>query len=185
MSGTGQAGKRGYSWPPFTDGNHAAELSGARSPRRVGPLAAEIRARLLGHPDCPPHLHRPEFSSAVDAFCWADARCRLQRAWIDEQDLDAALADVTTTTEDERRSKSGTSRVSTSRRVTSAFEALRKWESHAVNCRKQLGLDPLSAARVAKELGQARYFGTATPLDRKVDQLEAARLAAIEAGEDD
>src|SRR5690606_24752753 len=58
--------------PPEREGNTAAVKSGARSPRFVDPVAAELgRALLAARPDLEPY---PE---AVAAWARAEARCLL------------------------------------------------------------------------------------------------------------
>src|ERR1700730_4500558 len=173
--------RRGYSWPPFEPGHERSTVHGPRSPRRVEPLAAEIRAALLDSEQCPAHLHRAEFAAALSAWARAEAVVSLLWAYLAEQDIEAALGDVTTTDETEQRSKSRTTRRSTARRTVSALEQWRRHEAHAAALRRSLGLDPLGAGKLARDLSQSRWYAGATPLDRALDRIEAERQQAIEA----
>lgn len=185
MSGPGKGDKRGYSWPPFEDGHTRSTLHGARSERRVGPLADEIRDQLLAGEGTPEHLHRPEFASAVAAWARSEAVVRLLWDWLAEQDVEAALTDTTRSAEVEETTKNITRRRSMSRRVTSVLDQLHRAEVRAAGMRRALGLDPLSAGRLARDLSQSRWYQGVSPLDRALAEIQAERdrQAAIEAGD--
>ena len=182
MSGPGKGEKRGYSWPPFEDGHTKSTVHGARSPRRVAPVAAEIERELLADEATPDHLRRPEFRSAVSAWARAEAICRVMWDWLAEQDVEDALTDVTRTAETEEASKGRTTRRSISRRVVSVLEQLRRYEAHAAALRRELGLSPLAAGRLAKDLSASRWYQSARPLDKALDAIEQERRKAIEDG---
>ena len=160
-------------------------MHGARSPRKIAPLAEEIERELLADEATPDHLRRPEFGAAVRAWARAEAIVRLMWTWLAEQDVEDALTDVTKTAETEETSKGRTTRRSISRRVVSVLEQLRRYEAHAAALRRALGLDPLSAGRLAKDLSASRWYQGVSPLDRALSEIEATRQAAIEAGGDD
>lgn len=104
--------------------------------------------------------------------------------WLAAQDVEDALSDVTTTEEAEERRKGRTTRRTVSRRVVSVLDQLHRAESRAASLRGKLGLDPASAARLAKDLSATRWYQGATPLDRALDKIEADRRQALEAGDD-
>lgn len=184
MSGPGQGDARGYSWPPFEPGHTKSTVHGAASPRRVEPLASEIEAELFATEGVPEHLRRPEFRASVAAWARSEAVVRLLWEWLTGQDVEAALTDVTRSAETEETGKGRTSRRSVSRRVGSVLDQLHRAEMRAASMRRALGLDPLSAGRLARDLSQSRWYQAASPLDQALDRIEADRQAAIEAGGD-
>lgn len=157
MSEPAETGRRGYSWPPFAAGHELSTLHGANSPRRVEPLADQIAASLLAHADTPAWLRTPAYAPAVRAWSRAEAVVSLLWDYLASQDIEAALGDVTTTDEDERRRKGSSTRRTVSRRVVSVLDQLHKHESRAANLRSRLGLDPLSRARLGRDIGAARF----------------------------
>jgi hypothetical protein len=165
--------------PPFAPGNERAVVHGARSERHVGPLAAQIAADLLADADTPTHLHEPAFASAIQAWARAEAVVRLLWAWIDGQDVMAALTDVETREEDEEADHGEIHRKSVTRRVAAAVDQLRKYETLASNLRGRLGLDPASAAKVARDVSARRYMD-AQPLAAALAEIEQNR--ALTAG---
>jgi hypothetical protein len=122
---------RGYSWPPFEPGNTVAVRHGAFSARKVDPLAAELAAGLLA--DRPALAAYPE---TVWAWARAEARCLLLGEWIGEHGLVDA---------------DGETRAPL--RYVAQFERL------AVDLRGRLGLDPRSAAEIAKSQADAHLAG--------------------------
>jgi hypothetical protein len=125
--GQGRGGKaRGYSWPPFVEGNSAAEKHGAFSDRRVDPLAAIAAADLV---DAAPWLAAPGFGPAVEAWSRTEARVAL---------IDAYLARHGPL-DDEGKPRPAT-------------ELLVKFERLAADLRGRLGLDPASRARIERDL---------------------------------
>ncbi|MGH3220231.1 MAG: hypothetical protein ACRDPY_16265 [Streptosporangiaceae bacterium] len=182
-----EAASAGASWqrPPFEPGNTAAETHGAYSERRIAPLADEIARSLLEHPDTPPWIKEPAQAAVVAA--WARAEAVVSRLWAyldDQGDIVAALTEQTTSAETEEHGKTKTVRKSISRRVTSVLSELHRAETRAMNLRSRLGLDPLSRAKLMKDMGQARWYAGQTPLDRKLAEIEAERRQAIEAADD-
>lgn len=61
---------------------------------------------------------------------------------------------------------------------TSPLELLRKWMSTAQTYAARLGLDPLSAARLGKDVAQGRQADAAGELTRLRSQHEAAQRPA-------
>ncbi len=168
--------------PPFQPGHTQSLVHGAYSERSVAGLAGQIAADLLASPDCPAHLHEPLFRSSVAAWSRAEAMVSLLWDYVSGQDVKAAITEVTTGIETEEAERKGkVTRRSAAKRVTSALDQLRRYETHAANLRARLGLDPASAARIGRDLAARRYMDAgATPLDTAVAAI--ARQRAIEAG---
>lgn len=117
---------RGYSWPPFAPGHTLSLKHGADSPARVQPIADELATWLAEHA---PWTARPAFIGTAAAWCWAEARCRLVRAYLEEQPLVGADGDV-----------------------LRAATYLERLETRAAGLRRDLGLDPQSLARLLTSL---------------------------------
>jgi len=174
---------RGYSWSPFEAGNSAAEVHGARSERRVDVVAERIAAELLADESTPDHLRRAEFGGALRAYCRAEAVVALLWGWLAEQDLGEAMADVTRSAETEESRKGRTTRRSVSKRVESVLTQLHRAESRSNSLRRELGLTPAAAGRLARDLSASRWYQGSSPLDRRLAEIEAERQAALEAGD--
>jgi hypothetical protein len=119
--GPGQGPARGWSWQPFAAGNEVSVRHGARSPRRIDPVAAELAAALLE--DRPDLAAYPE---AVMAWGRAEARCLIF------EDYHARVGFL-----DDDGNVRGGGRVA-------AFEL------QAARLRERLGLDPTSDAALSK-----------------------------------
>ncbi len=143
--------------PPFPAGNQTAASHGAFSPRRVGPVAERIREDLLASEDCPGWLHEERFAAGLEAWSQAEAMAQLIREWIDGQDLDEALSEITTADEDETRpAPGGVRRTLRQRRRAPALEALAKWMTRAQSLRNDLGLTPKAYASMARDVSLIR-----------------------------
>jgi hypothetical protein len=169
---TGSGNGRGYPREPFKAGHEVNLRHGANTERRVGPLAAQYAEALLEADATPAYLRDARYRPAIDAYCRALATLSLLWAWLDEQDIVAAATDVTVLEEDEDRvygrdksagsddeggsdgkgSRRRTTRRSTSRHVTSALNEVYRWEGRAMALRGRLGLDPLSNARLGRDV---------------------------------
>lgn len=175
--------------PPFAAGNTTALVHGARSEATVAELAGHIAADLLARPDCPAHLHEPLFQSSIAAWSRAEAMVSLLWDYVSGQDVKAAITEVTTGIETEEAERKGKiTRRSAAKRVTSALDQLRRYETHAANLRARLGLDPASAARIGRDIAAGRHYGNATPLDQAVAELarqRALQAAPAQDGDDD
>jgi hypothetical protein len=165
--------------PPFPPGHEMSLVHGARSERKVGPLAVQLAQDLLTDPDVPPHIREPMFAAAVQAWARAEAVVRLLWQWLEERDVMAGLTAAATTTEEETQSGGKTNRKSVTRTVASVIDTLRRYEVHAANLRSKLGLDPASAARVGRDLALTRHMSAgATPLDDALAAIEERRALA-------
>lgn len=129
--GSGRGGAaRGYSWPPFEEGNTASLRHGARSPRVYEPVAEELAAGLLAD--------RPDleaFPEAVGSWAEAEARAVLLRTHLSRSDVGMFDGD-------------GEPR-------EGMLRWLDRFERRADAMRQRLGLDPRSAAELARERADA------------------------------
>lgn len=153
---------------PFTEGNTAAEVHGARSERKIGPRAAELAAALLADPATPQHLRRPEFGPAVQAWARAEAVASLLFDWL-------ADLDITVMTTPRKAA------------TKAPVDLWRSADAHAATLRARLGLDPLAAARIAKDLGLAHQAaeGALTAMAETGRALREGRQLRIAGGGDD
>lgn len=121
------------SWPPFQPGHELSTRHGAYSPRRVDPLAAELVDLVLADPTCA-YLQAARWRAGLWAWARAEARVQLLTEWLADHgegvDSDGSIAP--------------------------ALTALRMWEVRASNARSRLGLDPLSAARLGRDVTAAQ-----------------------------
>ncbi|MBP2370690.1 hypothetical protein [Pseudonocardia parietis] len=167
---------RGYSWEPFRDGNEAGLRHGAYSERRIAPLAAEVEQQARALPTWPSYLDEPVYAPAVRAWARAEAVVELLWTYLAERDLDAALASTTESTTEAEESR-GSSRSRTSTRATeSALSMLDRAEARAAKARQRLGLDPLSRARLGRDVTAART-DLAQMLTAEQERLDAAQAA--------
>lgn len=127
--GTFERKGRGYRWEPFQPGKQVAMRHGARSPRKVDPLAAEIRDDIL---TAAPRLQAPEFFAAVMALARSEARIELLNAWL----MDVGPLDP-----------QGNPRPT--------LNVLQREEATASRLRDSLGLTPLSKARLGRDAAAA------------------------------
>lgn len=125
--GPGRGGPaRGYSWEPFKVGNEVRLRHGARSERRVDPVAAElVEALLQRRPDL------ADFPEATWAWGRAEARCLLL------EDYHARQGFL-----DEDGNVRGGGRVAT-------------FEAQAARLRERLGLDPVADVQLQKSRAEA------------------------------
>lgn len=151
----GQA--RGYSWPPFEQGNEAAISHGGWSERRIAPLAEALMAEL---PARAPWCARGTFSATVAAWARTEARVALVAAWLaDVGDLDA----------------DGTPRPATG--------LLERLERRAASLRAELGLTPIALAHLLRVMGDvvARGHGEVAAPDGALDHLARVGRAVLDA----
>jgi hypothetical protein len=118
--------------PPFQPGHELSTRHGAYSPRKLDPLATEIAAGLLAD-ESVAYLRQSRFAAAVQAWAVAEARCQLIAQWCEGMTIQQAATPP----------KPGTA---------APLEVLRKWEATALTHRARLGLDPLSTAKLGKDV---------------------------------
>jgi hypothetical protein len=144
--------------PPFEPGNQLSVRHGAYSPAIVGPLAEQIAADLLGDKDCPEYLRRPLWRWAVSGWAHAEAEAELMRRWRAQMSAADAATEVLESDEDEERPSQGTmTRRVRGKRVQSSADMLHRAETRAAHLRARLGLDPLSAARLRKDVAAPEF----------------------------
>lgn len=141
-----------------------ATRHGAYSPRRVEPRAAGIVQAHLTDADLG-YLTQPKYAAAVWAWARAEARVELLTEWVAGMTLEQAAE--------------------SSRGVTSPLELLRRWEATALSHRGRLGLDPLSRARLSKDVtaaavGQASLEHMMARGAALAAEHEAAALQAVD-----
>lgn len=130
--------------PPFQPGHELSTVHGAYSPRRVDPLAAQLVELLLGDPSVPAHAKAAAYRLELWALARATAQAQLIEEWLAdraEQSQDS-LGDL----DDER--------------VRSAYLLLHRAETRAASSRSRLGLTPVAAARLGKNVAQAQVAQT-------------------------
>lgn len=138
--------------PPFAVGNEQSLAHGAYSPRTVGPLAERIEAEARASESWPQWLRDPSYGAAVASWAWAEATCRLLREFLADLDVGTMLSETATEDTTEERKGDRMTRRTVAQRKLSALEASRRWESIAAGRRRELGLDPLSRAKLGKDV---------------------------------
>jgi hypothetical protein len=117
-----------YRWPQFEPGHESRLEHGARSTRRVSPLADQLAAEVV---QVAPWAAAPTFTGVVASWAWAEAQLHLLRRYLDEHGpLD----------------EDGTPRT--------AMALLSRVEGRLDGLRTQLGLTPLALARLLGALSQ-------------------------------
>ena len=117
--------------PPFQPGNQMAVKHGAHSPYRVDPLAHQFRDEILSSPDMA-YLTKPQYQATFWSYCRTAARVQLLEDYVDAMSMHEAT-----------RSDKG---------QTSALELLRKWTATLTTLAARMGLDPLSYAKLGKDV---------------------------------
>ncbi|MEQ4715832.1 hypothetical protein [Nonomuraea sp. B19D2] len=119
--------------PPFQPGHELSMRHGAYSPRRVDPLAVELVEGVLAD-DAVSFLRQPAYRSALWAWGRAEARVQLLAEHLSDHEAGGCRSCPDCVRWDEQ---------------------LRKWESAAASQRARLGLDPLSRARLGRDVAAA------------------------------
>lgn len=152
----------------FPPGNDLPVTHGGYSPRKVDPLATELVDGLLADPGLE-YLKAPAYQPAVWAWARAEASVQLVTEWL------AVKAEA---------SGDGVGDLD-SEAVRAAYLLLHRAEARATTGRTRLGLDPLSRARLGKDVAQGALANdlatTMAALERR--EREARELMAREAGE--
>jgi hypothetical protein len=136
---------RGYSWAPFRPGHTLSTRHGAYSPRKVDPLAAELVERTA------PTVTWWQQCDMPAVWAWARVEARIQL-------VTEYLAEVGGDLTDDGE-------------VRAAADLLTRLESQAMNHRARIGLDPLSRARLGRDVAAT--------------QVDLARMWAVEDLADD
>ena len=118
---------RGYKWAPFTEGHELSMRHGAKSKRKLRPLADAFLEHLG---EVAPWSSMPAFRPTVEAWAWAEARAELYRRHFDDVGLGEGAED--------------------------APSGLAEWEraeGRAQRLRGELGLSPTTLASLLRSLG--------------------------------
>jgi hypothetical protein len=156
--------------PPFQHGHELSLHHGAYSPRRVDPLAAELVALVLDDPALG-YLQAPHWRPAVWAWAKAEAQVQLLEEYLAccAEEAGDGVGDLG----DER--------------VRSAYLLHHRASARAMSGRRQLGLDPLSAARLGRDKAAASV--DMASLMKELHRLEQAGIDVlgtdVEDGDDD
>ena len=147
--------------PPFEPGNALAVQHGAYSPRTVDPLAREVVALVLeqaGQPSAPTsYLLDVTYRPLLWEFGFAQARVTLLREWLSSHGDGTGLTP--------KGKELGASRAY--ERAVARLAALSK----------QLGLDPLSRARLGRDVAAGQH-------DMAQAMAAAAKAAGVRPAED-
>jgi hypothetical protein len=146
MAGRKNRGAQSQDWQPnpngrhedFQPGNSLALVHGAGSPARVNELATRLAAALLGAEGIPPYLADPSYGPAIISWARAEAKAKLVADYLEGMPVEDQMMPP----------KAGT---------TAPIEVLRKLESAALTHRARLGLDPLSRARLGRDVMSAKF----------------------------
>lgn len=131
-------GKRGYSWPPFEEGNRAAVKHGAWSPSvtepRAGDLVDQIVEMATAEGSSTPWLAEPSYRLSLLALARTEVRIERISAWLIERGSELKGDGDT----------------------VGASNTLSKLEARAESLRSKLGLDPTSRARLGRDVAAGR-----------------------------
>jgi hypothetical protein len=137
--------------PPFEPGNMLAMKSGVYSPRVVDPIAAELVAGIHADPSVP-FLRETPYQAAVWAWARAEARVIALTRWLELKGNESGIEE--------------------DGKVTPTLTALAVWEKIAANHRTRLGLDPLSRAKLGKDLAGAKQADAVAMLTQMREDYE-------------
>jgi hypothetical protein len=151
---------RGYTWPPFTEGNEAGRRHGLYSARRAELVAAEVDDLA---------------ERVADQYPWTagygDERRAYARAFLDERDIRAYLDEHGFLDDD------GAERP--------AVRALERFAARAARCRQVLGLSPMAHAKMLATVStivRRHPERTGAPLSDSLDALLSEGRRALERG---
>jgi hypothetical protein len=151
--------------PPFGRGNTLGRTHGASSENVVGPLAEAIEAEILSDAQMPQHVRSVPFRRSVRASSRAEAVAEILFGYIAELTPEQMTIPR----------KAGTK---------APLDLYLSAEAKAAGHRARLGLDPVSYARIAKDLGLA-HAASEQALEKLAGQgAEVTRRAEIEASRD-
>lgn len=125
-----QGPARGYTWEPFKAANFAAKRHGAYSDRVIVPIAAQIANDLLAEL---PYLQDPTYREALLDYARTVARVEVLEKWLDEN-----------------------GEIRDDGSVAPAAIYLIRVRGHAAAAASRLGLDPLSRAKLGKDVTSSK-----------------------------
>lgn len=133
-------------------GNIGPRTHGAYSARVVDPLVAQLVSDVLAL-DSVAWLRESAYRPAVEAWARAEAKVQTISVYLERQEEDGLL-DVP--------------------KVEAALNLLARFEKQAESARTRLGLDPLSRARLGKDVAQTRAADAARVLTEMREEQEKA-----------
>jgi hypothetical protein len=137
--------------PPFEPGNEKALLHGARSERKLAPVAEQLEREIVKDA---PWCARPAFAAAVSAWAAAEAVCLAYRNWFFEQGL----------RDEEDQPATG-------------LVAWDRAEARAAKLRARLSLDPSALASLLTKLVSVESSGgQRASAEREAIEAEIAQL---------
>ena len=141
----------------------AAVRHGAYTPELVEAVAKDIIADLLARPSCPRRLVEDPDDELLELWATSMAVCRLLRASLTTQNIEAALTEQLSEDETTVRPAMGAAERSLqARRRQPVLDALHKHQSQALHLAKALGLDAASRRAAGEDQSQsidyARYW---------------------------
>jgi hypothetical protein len=164
----------------FTPGRSYADVAGrapnlqhgGRSQKMIGALAEVKAAALLTDAATPQYLRQAAYAATVTAWSRAEAVAELLWDWLCEHDIAAALTEIAREEENVTARGPKVRRVTVSKRTGAVLDQFQKANSRANDLRKELGLTPLSRARLGKDVadqqvGLARIWAQMDEQDRK------------------
>lgn len=146
---------RGYTWEPFQPGNQVALTHGAYSDRLIAPRAREIAQGMQEAGELPDYLAQPRYRGAVMDLATALARRERLEVWLEATAAEGVPPELSENGE-----------------VRSAAAFLAKVERSIERLRDRLGLSPLAAARLGKDV--ATQQATLSQLWAAMDAQESA-----------
>lgn len=138
---------------PFQRGNLAAAQHGAYSPRTVEPRARAYVDEVASDP-ATAYLTQPRFATALHSWAQSCARVDLVQEYVDRLGVEESM-------------QAGRGQVS-------PMELLAKLSAGRDRVAARLGLDPLSAARLGKDIAQGAQASAAGVLTALRAEHEAA-----------
>lgn len=148
--GTPTTPARGYSWPPFEDGNLVAVRHGANSPRLVTEKAQTVRAMLLARYE---YLADDAFVEALERYCRVEARALMLNQYCMTKAAEEGVEKVPPT----------------------LWTECTRADALAQKCAQDCGLDPTGHARIARDLGFAKNLGARVGQQQIAELAETGR----------
>lgn len=150
--------------PPFAPGNDLSLRHGVYSPRKIGERSAVVVAQLLEQPGVA-YLQAPEYRASLWRYAQRQAKADLMHdRMLEHADTCAEIAGCQVCESLERR--------------------WREFDTAAAKASERLGLDPLSRARLGKDVAQGRAADAAAELSRMREEAERAQVLVVDQEED-
>lgn len=130
---------RGYTWEPFQPGHTLTLKHGAYSERLVEPRAREIAQGMADAGELPDYLAQPRYRGAVMDLARALAQRERLVAWLEAHAAEGTPMELAENGE-----------------VRAAAVLLERVERAVERHRDRLGLSPLAAARLGKDVAASR-----------------------------